>query len=187
MSAQTIFGWINTWADGDNPGAGSQSADSNGLNGDWWKIGEKMAHIFNLPATSLKDAIIGGRNLKTDTADGSTIEQDATTKSLKVKAGGITATELATGAVTAGKIADGGVDTAGRLASNVVTTAKILDANVTTAKITDANVTLRSWQTWRPTNSWAGIRLVPVCRRRLVLAVDWSSVGLLQYRLLLVV
>ncbi len=50
--------------------------------------------------------------------DASTIE--LSTLTLQVKAGGITATQLA---------------------SNAVTTAKILDANVTTAKIADGNVT----------------------------------------------
>ena len=74
--------------------------------------------------------------------DNSTIEINGAdpNDALRVKASGITATELASDAVTTAKILDANVTTA-KIADSNVTTAKIADSNVTTAKIADANVT----------------------------------------------
>jgi hypothetical protein len=107
MAAQTIFNWILTWADGDTPGAGSQSADSSGTNGQFWKIGEKMDAIFSLPTSSLKSAIIGAAQLKTTVCDGVTVQLNGTTNKIEVKdptskipAGGLATATLADRAVT---------------------------------------------------------------------------------------
>jgi len=102
MAAQTIFGWVNTWAQGDQPGAGSQAADSSGVNGNWWKFAEKFNFLFSLPATVLKNAIIGAINLKTDVTDNATLTQDGTTNKLKVKDAGIGLTQISSGAITWG-------------------------------------------------------------------------------------
>jgi len=75
---------------------------------------------------------------------------DVASGKLLVKAGGVTANELAANAVTTTAILDANVTTAkiadlnvttAKIADSNVTTAKILDANVTTAKILDANIT----------------------------------------------
>lgn len=130
---------LGMWLDGENPGAGSQSVDNTGLNGNWQKLETAIATEHNANGTHKAASILKGY-LHSAVADGATLELDATA-GLRIKDLGVSSGKIAANAVIAGKLADGAVDTAGRLAANVVTTAKILDANVTTAKIADGNVT----------------------------------------------
>jgi len=58
---------------------------------------------------------------------------------LTVKAGGITANEMATGSVVTASIVDSAVTTA-KIADTAITTAKITDLNVTTGKIATAAI-----------------------------------------------
>ena len=103
MAAQTILNWLNTWAQGDNPGAGSQSEDSSGINGNFWKIAAKLNVIFSLPASILKNAIIGAPQLKTDVTDNATLTQDGSTNKLKIKDSGVGTTQVANDAITGAK------------------------------------------------------------------------------------
>src|SRR3989304_9047637 len=105
---------LGTWLDGENPGAGSQSVDSTGLNGNWSKL-DKFGVEHNADGTH-KAAVIDGANLKSTAADGSTLEQDATTKKLKIKDLGVSTGKIADNAVTTLKIADGQI-TAAKLAA----------------------------------------------------------------------
>jgi hypothetical protein len=88
----------------------------------------------------IADGAITGAKLAATTADNSTLEYDATNDYLKVKASGITATQIASDAVTTAKILNANVTTA-KIADSNITTAKILDRNVTTAKIALGAVT----------------------------------------------
>ena len=78
---------LGTWLDNENPGAGAQNADSNGLNGNWIKLDNAFANIN--PDGSLKASVVDGVNLKSTCVDGSTIVQNGGTKKLEVPAGGI--------------------------------------------------------------------------------------------------
>ena len=127
--------------DGDNPGAGSKTIASTGLNGNAVKIDTAVGSEHNADGTH-KDDKIGGSSLKAAIVDGSTLEASAATgaKTFRVKDAGITTAKIADSNVTTAKIADANVTTA-KIADSNVTTAKIADANVTTAKIADTNVT----------------------------------------------
>lgn len=70
--------------------------------------------------------------------DNSTLEVSGS--SLRVKASGITATQIASDAVTTAKILNSNVTTA-KIADSNVTTAKIADLNVTAAKIANSTIT----------------------------------------------
>lgn len=112
---------LGTWPDGENPGAGSQTVISAGLNGNWLILDEAVGLQHNANGTHKTD-IIDGPNLKTtvadgvmialtgsplklgiindsltklklnnDVADGDTLERHATSKFLQIKAGGVKA------------------------------------------------------------------------------------------------
>jgi hypothetical protein len=129
---------LGTWPDAENPGAGSQSVDSTGLNGNFIKLDTAVGSHHNADGTH-KANIIDKASLKTTVADASTIELDGT-NGLQVKDAGITAAKLATDAVETLKIKAANV-TAVKLATDSVEEAKIKAAAVTTTKIKDANVT----------------------------------------------
>jgi hypothetical protein len=147
MASQTIMNWLLTWADGDEPGAGSQSADSTGLNGQWWKIAEVLAGIFSLPSGALKASIIHGSNLNNDVVDMTSLTRDGS-GAICINTGGVN--HLMLGQITddstiqkngsTGMLEVKSVPQA-KMAANSVGTAELIDANVTTAKIADANVT----------------------------------------------
>jgi len=145
---------LGTWLDGENPGAGSQSVDSTGLNGNAIKIDTAIGAEHNADGTH-KAAKIDKGNLKTTVADGSTLELHAT-NGLQAKDAGITAAKLASNAVETAKIKDANV-TAAKLAASAIAiggtaiqagalkaadfgasaveTAAIKNANVTTEKL----------------------------------------------------
>lgn len=124
------------WTDGENPGAGSQSVDNTGLNGNWQKLDLAVGTEHN-PNGTHKSDVITGANLKNTIVDGSTLEASAATgaKAFRVKDLGITSAKIAANAVIAGKLADGGVDTTARIADNIISTAKIIDGAITSLKI----------------------------------------------------
>ena len=130
----TTNGGLGTWLDGENPGAGDQVSDNNGLNGNWIKLDKLF--IEHATDGTHRDDKINGNSLKSSVADGTTLETSAATgaKTIRVKDGGISAAKLASDAVTTAKVLDANI-TAAKLASDAVTTAKILDLNVTLAKL----------------------------------------------------
>lgn len=127
---------LGCFDEGDNPGAGSKTVVSAnvGLNGNWLIL-DAAVGVGHTAAGAHRADVIDGPNLKTTTADGSTIQLTGSPLKLNVKDLGITTGKIADDAVTAAKIADGAIDAAAKLASDVVTTAKILDANVTLGKL----------------------------------------------------
>lgn len=137
-----------------------------------------MRHVYDTSHDDhtqyLKDADAAGAGIAIAAGvlsvqtDNSTVEVNADT--VRVKALGITAAQIAADAVTTAKILDANVTTAKITDANVttakiadlnVTTGKLADNAVTTAKITDANVTLaklasEAWTTYVPTLTQSG-------------------------------
>lgn len=133
---------LGTWAEGENPGAGSQTVQDNaGLNHNWLKLDAVIGAEHGSAGTHNND-VIGGASIKNTIVDGTTLVASASTgaKTFGVATGGIGSTQLASGAVTSGKLGTGAVD-ATALASNAVTEAKINAAAVTNTKLGDDAVT----------------------------------------------
>jgi len=84
---------LGMWTDGENPGAGSQSVDSTGLNGDKIKLDTAVGAGHNADG-SHKANIIDGPSLKTTVADGSTLQLTGSPLKLNVKGDGIQGTHL---------------------------------------------------------------------------------------------
>lgn len=101
----TPLGNLGTYLDGENPGAGSQDVDNDGLNGDKIKLDTGVFTEHNTNGTH-RDDKIEGRSIKDAYADGTTLEHSATTgaKTIRVKDLGISTAKLANDAVTAAKI-----------------------------------------------------------------------------------
>ena len=134
----TPLGNLGTWLDNENPGAGSQTVDNNGLNGNAIKLDTGVFTEHNTNGTH-KSNIIDKGNLKTTVCDGSTIEKDATV-GLRIKDLGVTSAKIAANAVIAGKLADGAVETAARIVDAIITGAKLVAATITGAKIASHTV-----------------------------------------------
>lgn len=132
---------MGTWADEDDPGAGSQTFSTGhsgtGLNANFIKVWKAITSILSAYGT-LKDNIVTGAMIHSGAADGSTLEKSGS--SFRVKDAGIAAAKLASDAVTTTKVLDANI-TAAKLASDAVTTLKIADSNVTTAKVADDAIT----------------------------------------------
>jgi len=106
----TLFLNLGKWLDGENPGSGPQDGTpSDGLNGDKDKIDVAIG-TGHAADGSHKAAVIDATNIKSTAVDGSTLEQDVTTKKLRVKDQGIGTAKLADDSVTKTKLA---ADTAG--------------------------------------------------------------------------
>jgi len=132
---------LGCFDDSDNPGAGSKTVDSTGLNGNWIKLDTAVGAEHNADGTH-KAAKIDGANLKSTVADASTIVQDAITKKLGVPTGGITSTQLGASAVIAGKIKGSGTGKAvdgTSIQLNANNELELMDDSVTAAKITHDN------------------------------------------------
>jgi len=84
---------LGTYEQNEHPGAGSQSVDNDNLNGNWKKIDTAIGAAHNADG-SHKAAVIHSDDLNSDVADGSTLEQDSSTKKLKIKADGITGAQI---------------------------------------------------------------------------------------------
>ncbi len=129
---------LGTWADGENPGAGSQTVNNSGLNGNWLKLDTAVGTEHNTDGTH-KDDKIAGSSIKAAFADGSTLEMSASTgsKAIRVKDDGVTGAKLNSNVVdntTLEVSASSGTKTI-RIKDGGVATAKIADAAVTTAKL----------------------------------------------------
>lgn len=98
---------LGTWTDGENPGAGSQSVDSTGLNGNQIKLDNALGTQHNVDGTHKSD-VIDGINIKASAVDGATLETTAATgtKTIRVKDGGIGTAKIADAAITAVKLAN---------------------------------------------------------------------------------
>jgi hypothetical protein len=110
----------------------------------WIPINDTAGLITNVTGgvgITVADASAGVKKV-TLVTDGSTLETASASDgaAARVKAGGITATQLATDAVETAKIKDANV-TVGKLATDSVETVKIKDLNVTTGKLADNAVT----------------------------------------------
>ena len=126
---------LGTYTDGEYPGAGSQSVDSDGLNGNALKIDRAVGTEHNADGSHKANVIKGSNLVQTggdSVVDGATLEFNA--NKIRAKDGGISAAKLATDAVETLKIKDANV-TAAKLAADAVETAKIKDANVTAIKL----------------------------------------------------
>jgi hypothetical protein len=93
MSRSAYDSQTDVWDDGDNPGAGSKTVDSHGLNGNFIRhsVAIKAEHTEGTGVH--KDSIIGKNNLKSNCVDGVTLELDPT-NGLQVKASGISKLKL---------------------------------------------------------------------------------------------
>jgi len=142
---------IGTWADGDNPGAGSQNFavfSDTGLNGNFKRFWRAIKLLLKVDGT-LNDDQIDGNAIKASAVDGSTLETSAATgaKTLRVKDGGIVAAKIGAGAVITAKLATDSVDNtilkddASVDANRAVTTDHLRDASVTAAKLASDSVT----------------------------------------------
>ena len=124
---------LGTWVDNENPGAGSQTVDNNGLNGNALKLDVAIGTEHNTNGTH-KSNIIDKGNLKTTVCDGSTLEKDGTV-GLRIKDLGVTSAKISANAVIAGKLADGAIETAARIVDAIITGAKLVAATITGAKV----------------------------------------------------
>ncbi len=143
---------LGTWLDGENPGAGSQTVDSTGSNGNMIKLDTAVGNEHNADGTHKANKIDKG-NLKTTVADGSSIELNAT-YGLRVKAAGITAAMMGTNSIAVGSsviqakaikaadLGDGCIDVGGlKIAAGALKTADYGAGSVDTTALKDANVT----------------------------------------------
>jgi hypothetical protein len=151
----TPLGNLGTWLDGENPGAGSQTVDNTGLNGNWIKL-DTGVFTEHTTAGAHKTNVIDGPNLKTTVADASTIELAGAPLKLNVKALGIGTAQIAATTITAAKLANSCIDAAAKIVDGVITGAKLAASTITvtqlandaveTAKIKDANVTTAKFE-----------------------------------------
>jgi hypothetical protein len=114
---------LGTWLDGENPGAGSQSVDNTGLNGDKIKLDLAVGTEHNADGTHKADKI-DGPSLKTTVADGSSLEATGTPRKLQVKALGIHKGHINTDVADADSLQKNG--TSGALEIKAVKAGKIL-------------------------------------------------------------
>ena len=114
---------LGMWLDADNPGAGSQSVDNTGLNGDKIKLETAIATEHNANGTH-KDDKIDGPALKTTVADGSSIEATGTPRKLQLKALGIQKGHINSNVADADSLQKNG--TSGALEIKAVKAGKIL-------------------------------------------------------------
>ena len=84
---------LGTWLDGENPGAGSQSVDNTGLNGDKIKL-DVAVGTGHTVAGAHKADVIDGPSLKTTAADGATLQLTGSPLKLSVKSDGVQGTHL---------------------------------------------------------------------------------------------
>ena len=89
MARAQYNSWLYVWADGDNPGAGSQSVDSTGLNGNWIKLSDAFKAEHDTPGGTHKASSIKRQYLDGTTADkvidGASLEKDASV-GIRIKA-----------------------------------------------------------------------------------------------------
>lgn len=119
---------LGTWTDGENPGAGSQTVDNTGLNGNWLKLDAAVGTEHNANGTH-KDDKIAGASIKAAFADGSTLEMSAatSTKTIRVKDDGVTGAKL-----NANVVDDSTLEVS---AATGTKTLRIKDSGVTQAKM----------------------------------------------------
>lgn len=81
----TTYHGLGMWRKGDRPGAGTQDQTSigNALNDNWKRIDEALKNID--ASGNLLNEIVDKTNLKSNVADGTTLERDGTSKQLKIK------------------------------------------------------------------------------------------------------
>ena len=143
---------LGTFLDGENPGAGSQTIRSTGLNDLAVELDIAVGTEHNADGTH-KANKIDKAQLKTTVADGSTIEKDATV-GLRVKDAGITAAKLAANAIAVGDdtvqakaiaapmLADGCIDVGGlKIAAGALKAADYGALSVTAAAIAANTIT----------------------------------------------
>ena len=146
-TATATNGALYVWDDGDNPGAGAKGTDvqesGTGLNANWETL-DRLFTEHNTDGTHKADKITGA-NLKSNVADGTTLEYSGS--SVRIKDSGVATAKIADLAVTTAKIANDAVD-ADKLkddasvdANRAVTTNHIRDSAITAGKIGNDAVT----------------------------------------------
>jgi hypothetical protein len=127
---------IGIWQKRDNAGAGSTSFSvftGKGLNDNFIRLWRAIKTVLNADGT-MASAVVDCTNLKSTVPDDSTLEQDAGTKKLKIKALGVDTAQLKDDAVSTAKIADDAI-TSALIADNAVLTAHVADGNITHVKL----------------------------------------------------
>jgi hypothetical protein len=135
--------WLGsgTWADEDDPGAGSQDFSTGhtgtGLNANFIKYKKVITEFFSGYGTILPDKISGAA-IQASAVDGATLEKSGST--FRVKDGGITEAKIGTAAVTGLKIAVNAVANS-HIVDGSITSSKLVDLSVLTSKINALAVT----------------------------------------------
>lgn len=178
---------LGTWLQGENPGAGSQTVDNTGLNGNWIKL-DKIGVEHYPDGTHIED-IIDKDNLKTSVCDGASTEKDATV-GIRVKALGILSSMLGAGAVIAGKILGTGagkaVDgvTIGLNGSNEL---EVIDDSIGDDQIADQAITTNKLEykeyVARITQVSTNAPVATILKNTLGFTPTWSRVSAGKYRM----
>lgn len=149
---------LGTYTDGEYPGAGSQTIDSDGLNGNMIKMDRAVGTEHNADG-SHKSNVIKGSNLIQSGAnscvDGATLEFSS--NSIRVKANGLTGSHMNQ---TAGQTVDGTTlefnANAIRVKDASISAAKLATDAVTDAKILRGNNAIRQVQAFSKASTAAG-------------------------------
>jgi hypothetical protein len=127
---------LGTFADGENPGAGSQSIRSTGLNDLPIALDIAVGGEHNADGTHKANKIDKG-NLKTTVCDGASTEKDASV-GIRVKALGILSGMLAAASVIAGKLCQSGAGKVADLVTigfNASNELEVKDAGISSVKL----------------------------------------------------
>lgn len=145
-TATATNGALWVWDDNDNPGAGPKGTDvqegGTGLNANWETL-DRLFTEHNTDGTHKADKITGA-NLKTNVADGTTLEYSGS--SIRIKDAGVATAKIADLAVSTAKLADDAVDStklkddASVDGNRAVTTNHIRDSAVTLSKMAASSV-----------------------------------------------
>lgn len=125
---------LGAWTDNENPGAGSQTVDNTGLNGDKIKIDTALGTGHN-PDGSHKADAIDGPSIKTTAVDGSSLQATGSPRKLSVKDLGIQKNHINSNVPDGDSIVKDGAS--GQLKVNVIKAGKILGTG--TGKAVDAS------------------------------------------------
>lgn len=135
-TATAAFGYLWTWSDNDNPGAGTKgvtkAAGGTGINANWETCDVVMGTGHNTNGTHKNDTITGA-NLNANVVDDSTLQVSAGTgtKVLRIKDAGVTMVKIAQAGATSGQA----ITWSGSAWAPGSPTAVIADGYITRAKL----------------------------------------------------
>jgi hypothetical protein len=114
---------LGAWTDNENPGAGSQTVDNTGLNGDKIKIDTAVGTGHN-PDGSHKADAIDGPSIKTTAVDGSSLQANGSPRKVSVKDLGIQKNHINSNVADGDSLVKDG--TSGQLKINTIKAGKLL-------------------------------------------------------------